>query len=66
MVKTKNTEVENETYFESVKKEMKKVKWPTKKEMIKYTISTLCFVILFALYFFGIESLFAFIKGLVG
>ena len=45
---------------------MKKVKWPTKKEMIKYTISTLCFVVLFALYFFGIESLFALIKGLVG
>ena len=59
-------EVEKKTYFEEIKEEMKKVKWPTKKEMVKYTISTLCFVILFALYFFGIESLFAFIKGLVG
>lgn len=59
-------EEEKKTYFEEIKEEMKKVKWPTKKEMIKYTISTLCFVILFALYFFGIESLFAFIKGLVG
>ena len=59
-------EEKKETYFDGVKSEMKKVKWPTKKEMIKYTISTLCFVILFALYFFGIESLFAFIKGLVG
>ena len=59
-------EEKTETYIDSIKSEMKKVKWPTKKEMIKYTISTLCFVILFALYFFGIESLFAFIKGLVG
>lgn len=57
---------EKKTYYQEIKSEMKKVKWPTKKEMIKYTISTLCFVILFALYFFGIESLFAFIKGLVG
>ena len=54
------------TYFEEIKEEMKKVKWPTKKEMVKYSISTICFVVLFALYFFGIESLFAFIKGLVG
>ena len=57
-------EVEKESYFSEIKSEMKKVKWPTKKEMIKYTISTLCFVILFAVYFFGIESLFAFIEGL--
>lgn len=53
-------------YIEEVKDEMKKVKWPTKKEMVKYTISTLAFVILFALFFFGIESLFAFVKGLIG
>lgn len=53
-------------YIKEVKGEMKKVKWPTKKEMIKYTISTLVFVVAFALYFFGIESLFAFVKGLIG
>ncbi len=53
-------------YIEEVKDEMKKVKWPTKKEMVKYTISTLAFVVLFALFFFAIESLFAFVKGLIG
>ncbi len=57
---------EKKGYIEEVKDEMKKVKWPTKKEMVKYTISTLAFVILFALFFFGIESLFAFVKGLIG
>lgn len=57
---------ENKSYLKEVKSEMKKVKWPTKKEMVKYTISTLAFVILFALFFFGIESLFAFVKGLIG
>ncbi len=59
----------NETkksYIEEVKGEMKKVKWPSKKEMGKYTISTLVFIVAFALYFFGIESLFAFVKGLIG
>ena len=62
-------EVKNEeknSYFKEIKSEMKKVKWPTKKEMVKYSISTIGFVIIFALYFFGIETLFAFIKGLVG
>ena len=57
---------EKKSYLKEVKSEMKKVKWPTKKEMVKYTISTLAFVILFALFFFGIESLFAFVKGLIG
>ena len=54
---------------EAIKKEvseLKKVKWPSKKEMVKYTITTVCFVVLFALFFFGIESLFAFVKGLIG
>ena len=61
-------EVKNEvknSYYKEITDEMKKVKWPTKKEMFKYSISTICFVVLFALYFFGIETLFAFIKGLI-
>ena len=57
---------ENKSYLKEVKRETKKVKWPTKKEMMKYTISTLSFIVLFALFFFGIESLFAFVKGLIG
>lgn len=66
MVKTKEKKVNKEGFFKQVKSEMKKVSWPSKKQMVKYSISTLCFVVLFALYFFGIETLFAFIKGLIG
>ena len=66
MSKGKKTKTVKKSYIESVKSELKKVKWPDKKHMVKYTISTLCFIILFALFFFGIESLFAFIKGLIG
>ena len=66
MVKSKKQETVKKGFVESIKSELKKVKWPDKKHMIKYTISTLCFVILFALFFFGIESIFAFIKGLIG
>ena len=66
MVKSSEKEVAKESYFKQVKGELKKVKWPTKKELIKYTISTLVFVIFFALFFYGIETLFAFVKGLIG
>ena len=37
-------------FFVNVKKEMKKVRWPKKKEMIKFsvaTISVLCFFMVF-------------------
>lgn len=63
---TKTNKDTKKSYIEEVKDEMKKVKWPTKKEMVKYTISTLTFIILFALFFLAIASLFAFVKGLIG
>ena len=63
MVKEKSKSVNKENYFSQVKKELSKVKWPSKKELIKYSITTLCFVVFFALFFFGIEALFAFIEG---
>ena len=66
MVKSSEKEEVKESYFKQIKGELKKVKWPTKKELIKYTISTLVFVIFFALFFYGIETLFAFVKGLIG
>jgi len=66
MVKTKEKKEVKESFFKQVKKELKKVSWPSKKQMTKYSISTICFIVLFALYFFGIESLFAYIKGLIG
>ena len=62
MVK-ENKKIKNDSFFSQVKKELSKVKWPSKREMIKYSISTLCFILFFALFFFGIETLFAFIEG---
>ena len=66
MVKSKGKKVNKEGFFKQVKKELKKVSWQSKKHMVKYSISTICFIVLFALYFFGIETLFAYIKGLIG
>lgn len=50
-------------FFKNVKNEMKKVKWPDKKYILKYTLVTLCFVIVLSLYFYLIFILMAFIRG---
>ena len=65
MGKTNIENTNEKSYLKEVKSELKKVKWPTKKDIIKYTISTLVIVVFFAIYFVGIESLFSFIKGLI-
>ena len=51
------------TFFKEVKQEMKKVKWPDKKYIVKYTIVTLAFVIVLSLFFYLIFILMAFIRG---
>ena len=46
----------------SFKSEFKKIKWPSKKDMIKYSIATIVFIIFFALFFYLIEVIIYFIK----
>lgn len=53
-------------FFISVKEEMKKVKWPTRKEMIKYSSAALTFIIVFALFFTLTDLAIAGLKMLVG
>lgn len=38
-------------FFVSVKKEMKKVRWPKKTEMIKFSTATIAIVCFFMLFF---------------
>ena len=38
-------------YLKNVKKELKKVRWLTKKEMIKYSGATLLFILVFSFFF---------------
>lgn len=53
--KEKKTEVKKESFWYGVKSEFKKVRWPSRKEMIKYSVATISFVIFFALFFYIIE-----------
>ena len=52
-------------FFKNVINELKKVRWPDKKYIIKYTIVTLVFVFVVAMYFFGWSALMAFLKSLL-
>ena len=53
-----------ERYLKSVRKELKLVKWPTFKEVLKYTISTLVFCLFIVIFFILLNLLMSFIKGL--
>lgn len=52
------------SFFKGVKSELKKVKWPEKKEVVKYTIATIVFVLLFVLLFAVLNLAISVIKGL--
>ncbi len=52
-------------FFSEVKKELSKVKWPSKNDMVKYSIATISFVIFFAVFFYLIDLAVAFIKSMV-
>jgi len=53
------------SFFKEVRKEMKKVKWPSKKEMVKYSFATICFILFFAIFFYAIEVIIALLKAWV-
>ena len=57
--------VVKENFFKGVMLEIKKVRWPNKKEMVKYSIATITFVIFFALYFGLIEVVMYFIETMI-
>ena len=53
-----------DTYLGDVRKEMSMVRWPSAKEVVKYSVASLVFVAIFALFFYGIDAIFALVKGL--
>lgn len=53
------------SFFKGVKKEGKMVRWPGLKDMVKYSSAVLVLMIFFGLYFYLLDVLFTFLKGLV-
>ena len=52
-----------ESYFKQVQKELKLVKWPSFKEVLKYTISTIIMCLLLCALFMGLNLLLSIVKG---
>ncbi len=60
--KKKEKKKNNPKFFKGVRTEMANVTWPSKKNMIKYSLATIEFIIFFAIYFFLITTIFAYIR----
>ena len=62
--KTEKKKGQKEGFFKGIRKELKLVKWPTAKEIVKYTIATIIFCIIFAAFFIALNVIMAYVKGL--
>ena len=47
-------------FFKEVKSEMKKVVWPTKKQVLKNTLIVIAAVVIIGLVIWGLDALFSF------
>ena len=50
-------------YFRGVKKEAARIKWTSKKDLLKYSVSTLSFMIFFGVFFYLIDMLVALLRS---
>ena len=51
-------------YFKGVGKELKRIRWTDKKDLLKYSVCTLIFVLFFGVYFYAIDWLALLIRSL--
>ena len=58
----KATKNKKTSFFKEVKNEMSKVKWPSKKDMFKYSVATILFILFFALFFYLIDLVMALLR----
>ncbi len=61
--KNEKNKKEHESLVKGVKKEIKLLKWPSKKEVLKYTISTLIFCIIIAIFFVILTKILSMVVG---
>lgn len=52
-------------FLVGVKSELKKVRWLSKKEMIQYSVATITFILIFSVFFGGLDLILAGIKMVV-
>ena len=64
VVEKQNFFVKFRIFCNGVKSEFKKVHWTSKKDMIKYSIACIVFIIFCSLFFYLIDILFALVQSL--
>ena len=52
------------SYFKGVKKEIGRIRWTSGKDLLKYSIATIMFVLFFGVYFYLVDLAVAFIRSL--
>lgn len=62
--KKKSLWVRFRIFCHGVKVEAKKVHWPTKKDMVKYSIATVLFIVFCSLFFYIIDVIFALVQSI--
>lgn len=50
-------------YFRGVKKEISRIRWTSKKELVKYSLSTIVFMLFFGVFFYVIDLLVALLRS---
>ena len=51
-------------FFKGVRKEAKAVRWSSGKTLFKYSCITILMLVFIGLFFYGLDALFAFVRGL--
>lgn len=50
-------------YFSGVKKEVSRIKWTNKKDLLKFSVSTISFMVFFGVFFYVIDILVALLRS---
>jgi len=50
-------------YFKGVKKEISRIKWTSKKDLFKYSVSTIVFMLFFGVFFYAVDMLVALLRS---
>lgn len=50
-------------YFKGVKKEISRIRWTTPKDLLKYSVTAVSFMLFLGVYFYAIDILVSFIRS---
>ena len=52
-------------FFHGIRKETKRIHFTKGKELLSYSVITIVMIVFFGAFFYGLDVLFAFLKGLM-